>query len=407
MNETEEVCKEISVGKIIISFPIIYNTITFIYCLINQKYNGDYIGYPINNIYILIIAYILSFIPYIILWKFYLYFSKRKFKDKIIKPNKNILKPFIICVIIWQIFVTLTFGVGQMGDDPYNAPSYIKPIIQILNRFPTSFIGAIYIALYCRNNIKNFAIIAALIIFAGLAKKSISAPIYIIYLFIIFYPTTLKCWIKKNRILFILMIIFIPSIVEFGYSFRDTLRGKDSEYTSTESLIFGKLFGRLSSLSDFSFMMENIPYFIIKSNEIETLYFQKQVLSGTIGMYFAPEVTPEKQLFNTLGDGSSNTSYMCSIPGNMMISLIKSPYVLFLNILTLLLIYYATFRLISKIQIPKKNLLALFLLISPTNSGVANELAFIPMCILVLIIFLKLFNGIGKRKFGTYKNTTL
>lgn len=397
MDNNENLCNQISVGKIIISFPIIYNTVTFIYCIITGRYNGDYIGYPIYNKSILVLAYILSFIPYLILWRFYIFFSKKKQINKPIIPNNKILKPFIICVILWQIFVSLVFGVGQMGDDPYSAPSFIKPIIQIFNRFPTSFIGAVYIALYCRNNINQFLKIAFLIIIAGLAKKSISAPIYVIYLFIIFYPKTISTWIKKYKLSFILLIIFIPSFVQLGYSFRDSLRGKQSEYTNSQSLIFGKLFGRLSSLSDLSFIMENIPYFIINSYEIEPLYFQKQVLSGSIGMYFAPKVTPEKQLFNTLGDGSSNTSYMCSIPGNMIISIIKSPYVLVINILTLLFIYYATFRLIALIQIPKKNLLALFLLISPTNSGVANELAFIPMCILILILFLKLFNGIGKR----------
>lgn len=76
--------KKYDLGKVILFFPIMYNTITLLYCLLTGTYNGDYLGYKYRSSIFIIIAYLLSFIPLIIYGNFINILNRRR------KPNKYI-----------------------------------------------------------------------------------------------------------------------------------------------------------------------------------------------------------------------------------------------------------------------------------------------------------------------------
>lgn len=376
--------------------PLLYNTITYLYCLYSGDFTGDYLGVSINNNYILTFSYICSFIPYIILWNIYRRYKKSECKTHVrVHVNLSFLKWFIYFLFFWHILVTLLFGVGQLGDDAYQAPTFIKVFIQLFNRFPVHLVGALYIAL-CdeRKRFHEFIKIALLIIIIGLARKSISSPIFVFYIYLIFYGDKFLIWAKKNLILLSIIMVLSPYLIGGVYSFRDSLRGKENMVElSSSQLVFGKFFGRLSSLSDTGFIMENLPYFAIQAQELDFYYYQRQVLSGTLGMSFAPDLTPERVLYNSLGDGSPNISYMCGVTGNMVLAFLKSPYMLVLNLASFILLLMITFHLAQRLSIPCNSELALLFLISPVMSGVANECAFISIVLLLFILLNMVVNG--------------
>lgn len=386
------------VGYILISLPILYNTITFLYCNISGIYNGDYLGVPIENNLLFALGYILSFIPFIILWQFYTAFKKRSKSVKIIIPNPKVVKPTFLTILIWQLLVTIFFGVNQLGEDAYNAPYLIKPIIQVMNRFPASIIGGLYIGLFCSRNKKSFVRISWLILLLGVSKKSLYAPINLFYLFLVYYSSDLIAWLKKWKIAVVLAIFILPVIVDFGYTLRDELRGDEHISLSSDKLIFGKLVGRLSSLSNLGFIIENTPLLYINSQELDSWYYQKQVLMVACGMKYAPDITPERMLFNVLGDDKPNISYMCSTPGNFMLAAYKSPNIFIVNLLTMLILYYIGFSLIARINMAQKFELLLLFYLVPTMSGVANEVALVTISLCMVTIFFKLFNGFGSHR---------
>lgn len=383
-------------GKTLLFFPVFYNTINFLYCLYSGQYTGDYLGVSIGiNFSVLFIVYLLSLMPFFILWKIYVHFKRKSTKEqKLIRVNKSFFCKFVYFIFAWQIFVSLFFGVGVLGDDPYQAPAAVKIFIQIFNRFPVTLMAIFYIALHGKDDLRAFFKMVVLLIIAGISKHSISAPIFAIYLFIVFWGNLFVFWIRKYFLLICLSCLLLPTVVSSIYTLRDTLREKENVASlSTEKMIFGKFFGRLSTYSNFAFIVENRPYFAITSLELDKYYYQRQALSGTIGMQFAPEITPEKVLFNSLGDGSPNVSYACGVGGNLLMSLLKSSTIFLLNFCTLILLLILTFFLIEKIDISNKFEIALLLQMGPMMSGVVNECAFVPFTIFIFILFVIISNN--------------
>lgn len=387
---------DISKGKILLLLPLFYNTVNFLYCLYSGSYTGDYLGVHIEVSHlILLFNYICSFIPFVILWKIYIYYKKKNVnRHRSFYIKASFFKPFVYFIFFWQIIMSLLFGVGQLGDDAYDAPAYIKLFIQIFNRFPANWMGAFYIALYGNKRFSEFIKIALLIIIAGLVKKSISSPIFVFYIFLVFYGDTFLLWIKKHILLTIISLALFPCLLGSVYTLRDYLRGNENQSVlSVNQLIFGKFFGRLSSFSDSSFIIQNLPYFAIQAAELDTYYYQRQILSGTLGMSFAPDLTPEKVLFNSLGDGNPNVSYMCGVSGNMILALLKSPFSFFMNVLSFVLLLILTFSLANRLNIPHILEIAFIFQMGPVMSGVANECAFVSFVFLLFIVLIVLSNN--------------
>ena len=166
-----------SKGKLLIFFPLFYNTVNLLYCLYSGCFTGDYLGITVNNYNLLFVTYVCSFIPQIVLWEIYKWHKKRQAMHPShgIQINLSFLRLFVYFIFFWHISVSLLFGVNQLGEDAYQAPSFIKVFIQIFNRFPPNLIGAFYIALCGNKRFSEFLKIALLMVVFGLVKKSISS----------------------------------------------------------------------------------------------------------------------------------------------------------------------------------------------------------------------------------------
>ena len=377
-----------SKGKLLIFFPLFYNTVNLLYCLYSGCFTGDYLGITVNNYNLLFVTYVCSFIPQIVLWEIYKWHKKRQAMHPShgIQINLSFLRLFVYFIFFWHISVSLLFGVNQLGEDAYQAPSFIKVFIQIFNRFPPNLIGACYIALCGNKRFSEFLKIALLMVVFGLVKKSISSPVFIFYIALIFYGDRLLPWFKRHIFLIAFISLLSPYVIRSIYSLRDSLRGTEGIELSSEQLVFGKLFGRLSSLSNSGFIVENLFYFASQAQELDYFYYQKQSLSGVLGMSFAPPLSPEKVLFNSLGDGDPNVSYMCGVMGNMTLSFLRSPSLLLINFVSFVLLLWLTFYLIGRMRIPWAFELALVFQISPVMSGVANECAFVPVALCLFLL---------------------
>ena len=99
--------------KVVIIGYVLFSIISLCYALITGNYNGDFINSRVNlNLFGLLIAFIISTIPYIVLYKFYTLFSKKKSKW-VVFLNPKILYP--ITVAIFLIHIALGFLFGEIG----------------------------------------------------------------------------------------------------------------------------------------------------------------------------------------------------------------------------------------------------------------------------------------------------
>ena len=75
-----EICLKVdtSKGKLLIFFPLFYNTVNLLYCLYSGCFTGDYLGITVNNYNLLFVTYVCSFIPQIVLWEIYKWHKKRQ-----------------------------------------------------------------------------------------------------------------------------------------------------------------------------------------------------------------------------------------------------------------------------------------------------------------------------------------
>ena len=372
-------------------FFIFTSIISFLYALINGRLNGDFLGKEVTiPFWLLFLNLIFTLLPFFVLWKFYLYFKNKTIKSKL-KIPLNSLAVFLIILMLLNILFTLFFGVGIMAAPNYEAPGYIKPFIQICNRFNYTYGSFIYIIAVSKKNRTQILLILLLIILSYL-RAGLGIFLYLSMLFYIKYYLEVNYFIKKRLLIIIFISLSFPFIVSFLYNIRDTLRLNKSEEVVADPIL-GSLFGRLSSFSDAAFILQEAPYFILKSQDLDPFYFQKQALGGVISQDFMPEQRPEKILFWFFYEKLDvNVAYMAGTQGNLYMSFMKSPYVFLLNIFTIIIFIYGTLYLFSKFFFKNSLELGFMLLLYVVMSGVSNEYAFLLFSIFVFFILFLIIN---------------
>ena len=166
--------------RFIFFINIFYVTISYIYALTTQEYNGDFLNVPVRlNTTILSIIFILCLIPYWVQWKLYKHFKNKKNILKKIYINTRIIEPFVFLLLLAHIFIIIVFGVNRVGAPPYQAPAFIKLFIQILLRFDVVLWGSFLILLLPKSKLKTSLLVAfihnkILQNFCFLHKKKIS-----------------------------------------------------------------------------------------------------------------------------------------------------------------------------------------------------------------------------------------
>jgi small-conductance mechanosensitive channel len=197
---------------------------------------------------------------------------------------------------------------------------------------------------------------------------------------------------KKYKIVVLACFFAFPLIFSQLYELRNKLRNQaDSEVSS--DLIFGVLAGRLSSFSDAALILQEAPYFVLSSQQLDPFYFQKQALGGVLSMNFMPEVRPETMLFKFYNEKSDdNVTYMAGTQGNLYISLFHSIPTFIFNFITIVLYVFITFYLFRLLRFNFSTELAFLLLLYVIMSGVSNEFAFLVFSVFVYLVLFLLVN---------------
>ncbi|MRX67932.1 hypothetical protein SAMN06265349_105308 [Flavobacterium resistens] len=378
-------------------FFIITSFTSFLYAVFKGRLNGDFLGVEVVlPFWLLVINLLFTILPFIVTWKIYLYFKKKKINKCITMPVR-FFEIFLIFLIIWNVAVTLIYGVGVLAAPPYEAPPIIKPIIQIMNRFNYFYGAFIYILLVPKKNKFQFLLVILLLVLAYL-RAGLGVLLYFGMLFYIKYFVEVNLFFKKQKIIILILLFFFPIVVNGLYELRSILRGQETEETYSDPIL-GVLMGRLSSFSDSAFIMQEAPVFFISAQELDPLYFQKQALGGVLSLDYMPAHRPETMLFKFYYENSEdNVAYMAGTQGNLYLSLFKSPLVLVLNILTIFLYIISTFIVFRMLRFEYANELAFMLLLYVLMSGVSNEYAFLIFSIFVYVVLFMVVNFLNFKK---------
>lgn len=392
--------------RFIFFINIFYVTISYIYALTTQEYNGDFLNVPVRlNTTILSIIFILCLIPYWVQWKLYKHFKNKKNILKKIYINTRIIEPFVFLLLLAHIFIIIVFGVNRVGAPPYQAPAFIKLFIQILLRFDVVLWGSFLILLLPKSKLKTSLLVAFLMTLIGLLKGSFGIINTIGLLFIIKYYRTFVSFIKRRFPIVIAAAFLFPSLIEFAYTQRDLIRNVQYEEDKLEPgrLITGKLVGRLSSFSNTAFLVDDAPKYIIMAQYFDPYFYQKSMLIAISTAYAkGDKYSPERHLKPNTPDG---ISFMLGTTGILIFSLYKSPSIFITNIISLFVISLLMYWILQRVKFDYNIELSFILLLPPTLSGVSSEYFFILLTLVVFFItllFLSLLNKLYKNESKIY-----
>jgi putative membrane protein len=383
--------------RFIFFINIFYVTVSYIYALTTQEYNGDFLNVPVRlNTTILSIIYVVCLIPYWIQWKIYKYFKNKKNTLKKVYVNTKLVEPFVILLLLAHIFIIIVFGVNRVGAPPYQAPAFIKLLIQILLRFDAILWGSFLILFLPQKKLKTTLLISFLLILIGILKGSLGIVNTIFLLFFIKYYKDIVCFIKKKISIVIIIAFLFPTLVEFAYTQRNLIRNIQYEEEKLEPgrLITGKLVGRLSSFSNAAFLIDDAPKYILMAQGFDNYFYQKGMLiSIDAATYGKGNYSPEKYLKPNTPDG---ISFMLGTTGILIFSLYKSSSTLIINIISIIIISLLIFEILRRVKFDYNIELSYILLLYPTLSGVSSEYSFILLILIVFFITLLFFSVLNK-----------
>jgi hypothetical protein len=375
---------------------VIFAIISFLYAIITNTYNGDFLGVEVKlPIYILLFNLLMNIIPFVFIYKVYSYFKKKQQTRNISIPI-NFLTVFLFILLIWNASVTILYGVGVMGAPPYEAPSAIKIVIQIMNRFNYSYGIFIYILASDKKNKIQFLLVLGLLILAYL-RSGLGVFMYLGMIFYIKYNDEFIVFMRKRKLIIVFLLFLFPIFVNAMYSLRDALRNQSQEDIVIEHPMTGKFIGRLSSFSDSAIILQEIPYFFLSAVSLDDYYFQKQALGGVLSKEFMPQHRPElimiKFIYESAGD---DISYMAGTNGNLYFSILHSPFTFIINIATIIFFIFLTFHFFRMLKFNYSNELAFILLLYVLMSGVSHEFSFLLFSIFVYVVLFLIINLIKK-----------
>jgi len=370
------------------------NIISFLYSVITGTYNGDFLGTPVSMSYFyLSINLFFTLLPFLFTWKVYLYFKKRP-TSFCFAIQHNILFDILIIFILWNIVITTLFGVAIAGAEIYDAPSYIKPFIQIGNRFNCSLGMFLYVLATPKNNKKQIILIL-LLLFLSYLRGSIGIIAYTFMLFIIKYTDEITYIVRKKTLKFLVVLLLSLPVISSLYDIRNTIRGSGKEEINSYQFFLGRVAGRFSSFPNSSVIYENAPYFYLNMQNLEEYYFQKQAISGIIGGSFVQSDSPEKIIFRlNAPESTANASFIAGVNGGLYLAIMKSFPTFIYNLLTYIAMIISIFIVAQLIKIKYSNELSFMLLLFLLNSGVPNEYSSTFFSMLIFAILFSVLNFI-------------
>lgn len=375
----------------IVLFFIACTAISYLFAIITGTYNGDFIGVKVTISPLLLFGnFIISIIPYLILWLFYKHYRGKSVRHPI-KINMIIFYKGVILTLVLHLIVTLLFGVGKMAADDYHAPAILVPFIQILNRFSPVYFGGLFILM--SDNKKKNIVVAILIIIVCIARFSLGAFFYLSLIYYFKNYSSVTRFLKTHFVITLLILIVSPIVLQFLFSSRDNLRGQENYKYSTALIIPGRVIGRISSFSNSAYFLENMLSFKwAATKEMDPDYFSKELISGILGVKYTTDDRPARIILGDYYAKIKNIGFMVGIPGTLIMSYLYSNSTFWINLFLLLLVICLSFKTFRLIDSPFCNEYVIIFMIFPMTSGVGNEFTFTITCFLVIIMFFKISN---------------
>lgn len=375
---------------------VAYVTISYLWALITKEYNGDFLGETVglNNL-LLTLVWALSILPFLGVWMIYRIYKKKHTPKKVIFLDIVVIKFFVIGLLIAHIVVTALFGVGKAIAPVYEAPALAKLFIQIILRFDPNIWATFLIFVISKKKHKTIVLILLLVAILGVLKAFMG----FIYSFAIIlgvkYFEELKVFVRKYLVIVITTILFVPVFVEYIYNQRDVLRGVgrgDVKYEKN-TLIAGKLVGRLSSYSNTAIIIDNAPIYFVIAQQFDSFFYVKRMLATIDGARFGQDKSPEQLLKEDTPEG---VSFMLGTSGMLIFSLYNSLTAFLVCFISIILISLLLFEIMRRIKFSLNLEFAFLALLGPAVSGVAVEYFFCLLVCFIMFITLLLFRTLKK-----------
>lgn len=355
-----------------------------------SKFNGDFwpIEIDLSNAALFIVM-LIALAPYLIAS-----YIDRRLASRVIMLKKVIVPKWflefsLLTIFLWHIAITIVFDVGVMSQDVYNAPGWIKPLIQIFNRIDPFFLGMFYILASSKKPINDIKA-ALLMITLGLLRAGLGAFLYVLIALSIKYRLELLAFIKRRLMIMSLLLIIAPHAIGSLYDIRSSLRGEAEIVLAASDLIAAKLAGRMSSYSNLAYIVQESTDFKAAAQGLDAFYYPLQISGRIFSANLTPAVTPEKLLIdvNLIYDG--NSTYMAGVPGNLLLAWYVSPWVAVLNFAILFLMILGTLRVSHRFGNGSASSLGIAMLLYPLTSGVSSEFAVLLFNIFILYFVCKI-----------------
>jgi hypothetical protein len=375
---------------------ILCNFLSAYYITTAGIYNGDFHGIPIeqSNLEVWVYACIAS-MPYLVLYLIILRVDQNKVRS-IKLPKYFVIFSFVILIL--SLILTLTYGVGVVGKEIYQAPILLKPFIVVINRIdPVVLAGIMILSPYTK--IRTAVLAAALLLMITLYRSSLQYVFFVMillfYKFILSNANAKK--INRNNNLKVVGIFFILTaliiyIAPDLYRFRDELRGSVSEEMEVEKFIFGKLIGRLSNLSALLIFESRYDIFNYYIDRLHSLSYLADTFKYFWGSFTKILLISHYDYFTSIIDSNAFGFYamQTGVLPALGLSLLKSPIVMILDVFVTLLFIFYTIRLSTYFLGVSGKYLAMSLLIFAVLSGAPSQFSLPMINLAVIAIVLKI-----------------
>jgi hypothetical protein len=375
--------------KSILLCKILFEIIIFFYIISSGKYAGDSIDIAVtlSENYLLLVL-IITIFPYCII---YLFIIKCKIKNQL-EINLYFITKIIIIIGLLSIIFTLLYDSGIVSKGIYNAPFLLTPFIIITNRLDIQTCGLLMI--YGLSNSFSKKILWIEMLLSSLFRSSFQA----VGIFIFYITSKLKIFpiISIIGLLTYLEISYgiVSIFINIMYGYRDGLRGVIYQGNATGmDLIVGKILARMSNYSNLAMIFENYQEFIVVSEKISYYDYLIDALNYVWGSFYNIQLPTIQYYYTEILDPNAGYNYGMSpsLPGILIMSYLKSTYLLIINIIIYFIAVYGICKISMKI-IGERGKDFTYLIIVTDLSGLASYLYKTFFTLLILYALIYIFN---------------
>jgi hypothetical protein len=387
-------------AKVVLIIFVAFSVISYLYTLFTGTYNGDYfLRKPLLSNVELLVNLIYTITPFFILFLIYKHYKNKRSEYYIYIP-KTTFGIFLAFLIIFELFVTIVYGVGFMGRQTYRTPpGALNLLIQIFNRFNYQMGVYIYIIINNRRRSRYNIFLMILVIAVSILRASLSVLVFMSFFILLEYKDTLAKIFRKYIFLILIVILIVPQIVGKLYGLRDILRNTmtiSSIITPTD-IIFGKLIGRLSSFSNSAYISESKRKMTIITDNFSLFQYPIETLDAFYNTQKEENESYRHIMLDSLERYYSvvNFTIMTSTQGVMLLGLYQSFLVFLINLMTLFLIINLAFKLVTMLRNEKIKDLIFIYFCFRIVSGAASEYMGILVYLTMYTMLFLIINSLG------------